>query len=376
MPCVKFEGNVPVSTLTHRMDPAGDRVQKPQCSRGKRSQLVKLGIYLDLRNPPEWRSEWSRIYGFALELCEEAERLGADSVWLSEHHLFDDGYLPQPLTFAAAVAARTRRVRIGTAVLIAPFRPAIQIAEEAAVIDAISAGRLELGLGAGYRIPEFASYRSSFEHRYRITDDHVRAIRELWHTGDVLPAPTQPRIPIWLGYTGPRGARRAGRLGEGLLTINPKMYEPYRQGLIDGGHDPAQARMAGVINAFVTTEPERDWPAVAKHHAYQWDSYRRHLVHGTTLPTPRAIDPEKSRAAGISDTMGSLLYGTPDEVADAITDYTAELPVDTVFIWASLGGMDESTTMRHVETMCTQLAPRLKHSRSHQGQSHLAVASD
>jgi alkanesulfonate monooxygenase SsuD/methylene tetrahydromethanopterin reductase-like flavin-dependent oxidoreductase (luciferase family) len=320
---------------------------------------VKVGIYLDLRNPPQWRKDWSRVYGFGLELCEEADRLGAHSVWLSEHHLFDDGYLPQPLTFAAAVAARTRRIRIGTAVLLAPFRPAVEIAEDAAIVDAISAGRLELGLGAGYRRPEFDAYSADFDRRYAETDDRVRALRALWREGRVLPAPMQAYVPIWLGYTGPRGARRAGLLGEGLLAISPDLYPPYRKGLVDGGHDASSARMAGAVNAVITDDPERDWPVVAKHHAYQWDSYRHHMVEGTSLPTPRSIDPERSRAAGIAGGMGSLLYGTPEEAAASISDYTAGLPVQTVFIWVSLGGMSEEMTMRHMQIICNDLAPLL-----------------
>lgn len=320
---------------------------------------MRVGIYLDLRNPPQWRRDWSRVYGFGLELCQEADHLGAHSVWLSEHHLFDDGYLPQPLTFAAAVAARTRRIRIGTAVLLAPFRTAIQIAEDAAVVDAISGGRLELGLGAGYRRPEFDAYGADFDRRYRDTDDRVRELRALWREGRVLPAPVQDRPPIWLGYTGPKGARRAGVLGEGLLTISPEVYPPYRQGLLDGGHDPATARMAGMVVAFVTHDPDRDWPLVAKHHAYQWDSYRRYMVENTSLPTPPPINPERSRSVAITGRMGSLLYGTPRTVAASILDYTKGLPVQTVFIWASPGALDEESTMLHVQTICNDLAPLL-----------------
>src|ERR1700726_1384903 len=102
---------------------------------------MKLGLYFDLRNPSGWRRDSSRIYSFTLEMCEEAELLGCPSVWFAEHHRFDDGYLPQPLTMAAAAAARTASVRIGTAVILAPFRSALDIAEQAAVVDNVSGGR-------------------------------------------------------------------------------------------------------------------------------------------------------------------------------------------------------------------------------------------
>jgi len=321
---------------------------------------MKTGIYLDLRNPPNWRRSWSRVYGFSLELCEEAEHLGVDSVWLSEHHLFDDGYLPQPLTFAAAIAARTNRINIGTAVLIAPIRHAVHIAEDAAVVDAISGGRLELGLGAGYRIPEFEAYGADIDRRYDATDDRVRRLREIWRNDQVLPSPTQNKIPIWLGYNGPRGARRAGLLGEGLLTITPRLHEHYLGGLVDGGHQVDSGRMSGVINAFVTHDPERDWPLVAKHHAYQWDSYRRHMVEGTRHEVPRPIDPDRSRASGLAERTDSLLYGSPGKVAEAIVEHTEGLPVETVFLWASPGAMDEAMTVRHVQTICGELVPLLR----------------
>src|SRR5437868_899465 len=113
-------------------------------------------MYLDLRNPPRWSRPWADHYAHALELVEEGERLGASSAWLTEHHFFDDGYLPQCLTFAAAVAARTKRLRIGTAVLLLPLHPPLEVAEQAAVVDIMSGGRLDLGLGLGYRKPEYS----------------------------------------------------------------------------------------------------------------------------------------------------------------------------------------------------------------------------
>ncbi|MHB8670482.1 MAG: LLM class flavin-dependent oxidoreductase [Acidimicrobiales bacterium] len=321
---------------------------------------MEVGLYFDLRNPPPWRQDWSRLYGFTLEMCEEAERLGVSSVWLSEHHLFEDGYLPQPLTFAAAVAARTRRVRIGTAILIAPLRSAIQIAEEAAVVDIVSGGRLELGLGAGYRVPEFELFGADMGRRYATTDERARELRAIWSAGRVTPPPVQDRVPIWMGYQGPQGARRAGLLGEGLLSIDPSLLEPYRAGLAEGGADPSTARMAGVLSGFVSDDPESEWPTVAKHLAYQWDSYRRYMVEGTGQPDPPPIDPERWRQRRTPSGLPRFLHATPSDAAEAIRARLAGLPVGTVYLWASLAGMSEEVVARHVQLVCTELRPLLQ----------------
>jgi alkanesulfonate monooxygenase SsuD/methylene tetrahydromethanopterin reductase-like flavin-dependent oxidoreductase (luciferase family) len=320
---------------------------------------VNVGVYFDLRNAPRWPQDPARLYGFTLELCEEAEHLGAHSVWLSEHHLFDDGYLPQPLTFAAAVAARTTRVRIGTAVLLAPLHRAVEIAEQVAVVDLISDGRVELGLGAGYRVPEFDLFGVDIAARYRVTDARVAELRAIWAEGGVTPAPVQPRIPVWLGYQGPQGARRAGRMGEGLLSATAALVGPYVEGLREGGHDASQARMAGAFNGFVSDDPDRDWPVVSRHLGYQLDSYRRAMVEGTDAPVPKPVDPERVRARDSDVPLASFVYGTPDDVACAVRTRTAGAPVETVFFWASIGGMSEAMSLQHVQTLCTRLAPRL-----------------
>jgi len=322
---------------------------------------MKVGLYFDLRNPRQWQQDSSRLYGFALEMCEEVERLGGDSVWTTEHHLFDDGYLTQPLTFLAAAAARTKRVRLGTAIMIAPLRPAVQIAEEATVVDIISNGRLDLGLGAGYRPPEYELYGADIEQRYPTLDARVGELRKIWAEGRVTPAPVQRRLPIWLGYQGPKGAKRAGLMGEGLLCVDPTLFGPYRQGLVEGGHGADTARMSGAMQGWISEDPERDWPVVSRHLAHQLDSYRHHAVQGTDQPAPKPVNTEKliKRPLGSPGLLGSFLYGTPQDAATKIKGYLAGVPVDTVFFWASIGGMPEEMVARHVQTVCTQLRPLL-----------------
>ena len=321
---------------------------------------MRVGLYFDMRNPPAWQQDPSRLYGFTLEMCQEAERLGIDSVWVSEHHRFDDGYLPQPLTMLAAIAARTTRIRLGTAVLVAPLHHAAEIAEQAAVVDILSNGRLDLGLGAGYRIPEYDLYGADPSRRYAATDDRAREVRRLWADGGVSPLPVQERVPIWMGYQGPQGARRAGLLGEDLLSLDPTLYPVYRDGLIEGGHDPARARMSGGMQSWVSEDPEADWPLVSRHVGYQIDSYLKHMVQGTDQPEPAPVDPEKLRRRDPRQPLSYFHFGTPEEVAAKVRAYVADAPVDTAFFWGSLGGMPEQEVIKQIQLVCTRLAPLLR----------------
>jgi alkanesulfonate monooxygenase SsuD/methylene tetrahydromethanopterin reductase-like flavin-dependent oxidoreductase (luciferase family) len=321
---------------------------------------MKVGLYFDMRNPPQWQVEPSRLYGFMLEMCEEAERLGIDALWVTEHHGFDDGYLSQPLTMLAAMAARTRRARLGTGIMVAPLHAAVEIAEQAAIVDIVSGGRLDLGLGAGYRVPEYDLYGADISRRYATTDARAREIRELWASGRVTPRPVQERLPIWMGYQGPKGARRAGLLGECLLSPDPALYPTYRDALIEAGHDPGAARMSGGLQTWVTDDPDRDWPTVAEHLAYQVDSYLRHSVEGTGNPLPKPADPDKMRARDPRGPLGYVYYGSPGEVAPRILGYTAGAPVETVYLWASIGGMAEEMVARQVQLVCNELAPLLR----------------
>ncbi|AKK30117.1 monooxygenase [Mycobacterium sp. EPa45] len=334
---------------------------------------MKVGLLFDLRNPARWHADSARLHSFTLELCEEAEHLGADSLWFSEHHLFDDGYLPQPLLFAAAAAARTRRIRLGTAVLVAPLHNAVEIAEQAALVDILSAGRLNLGLGAGYRLPEFELYGVSAQNRFDRTDNIYRELHRLWSDEGISPRPVQQPPPVYLGYMGPRGVRRAGLLGAPILTADAALWPAYRAALHEGGHPESTARMSGGVQAWTTDDPERDWHLVGKHLAYQVNSYRRHGVQGTGQPVPPTLKPED--LIGVLDSPGADLvpkeqrlkdfwYGTPTAVAERIHAYVADAPVDTIILWASIGGMPEQMTRDNVTRICTQLAPLLRGDRS------------
>jgi alkanesulfonate monooxygenase SsuD/methylene tetrahydromethanopterin reductase-like flavin-dependent oxidoreductase (luciferase family) len=320
---------------------------------------MDVGLLFDLRNPAEWRRDWANHYARALEFCEEADQRGAGGIWFTEHHLFDDGYLPQPLTFAAAAAARTRTVRIGTSVVLPALRKPAQLAEEAALVDLISGGRLELGLGAGYRVPEYELFDTGFDRRFARTGEVIAEIQRLWAEGGVTPGPIQQPVPLWGGFYRPRGARLAGRLGIGLLHISHEMFPHYVQGLAEGGHDTSTARVSDLLPVLLADDPEAAWQRVAPHLAHQMNSYRQLSVAGTDQPVPPLLTAEELRHRPADGSWGLLEILTPEQAAARIHERTAGLPLWHLIFWASIAGMPDDLVVRNIELVSEHLPPLL-----------------
>ena len=295
----------------------------------------RIGLYYDLRNPGAARP-WPAVYAEALRRISEAESRGIEAVWLSEHHGFADGYLPAPLTFAAAVAARTERVRIGTAVVIAPFVPAQALAEQAAVVDVLSGGRLELGLGAGWREPEFAAFDVPHGDRYQALERTVEELHRRWRDGTATPPPVQRPLPVWVGARGPRGARIAGRTGAGLLWLDPELLRPYREGLARGGHPPSTARLGGLVNIFLADDPDRTRARLHPAGRHNRDSYTG--------------QPGRTAAA-----FPKLSVLTPPDAAAHIAQRCAGLPVTDVFCFGDIGGAAPDLVERHAQLVAGTL---------------------
>ena len=172
-----------------------------------------------------------RLYREHLRQIEWAEDIGYDDVWLTEHHFCEDGHAPSILPLAAAVAARTEKIRIGTSVLLLPLHHAVRVAEDCATIDILSDGRFELGVGIGYRPEEFDGLGFRTRDRASSTNEGLEIIRRLW-AGETLdfsgqhyhikgaqlePPPVQtPHPPLWGGGFAPAAAKRAARAGRWL----------------------------------------------------------------------------------------------------------------------------------------------------------------
>lgn len=325
---------------------------------------MHVGLYFDMRNPPRWHRPWPNLYAQALERVVEAERLGLRSAWFSEHHLFEDGYLPQPLLVAAAAAARTTRMRLGTSILVAPLRSALDIAEQAAVVDILSGGRVELGLGAGYRIPEFEAFGVDVDRRFELLRKRAVEIRSLWDRGIVTPPPIQPRPPIWIGARGPVLTTAAGRTGEGLMTLDAGAFDHYRRAVDEAGHPPQTARVAGPVNLILADDPDAAWRQVKPHLAYQWETYRRYGAEdrrgdrgAAALRATDSFDPDSLRSPGPAMNPPQFDVVTPAEAIRRMRAWLEPLPVVHAYFWSSIAGMPDALAERHLELLASEVAP-------------------
>ena len=138
---------------------------------------IRFGLWYDFRNPAQWRQPADRLYREILDQIAWSENNGFDDVWLSEHHFIEDSYLPSILPAAAAIAARTNRIRIASGVLLMPFHNPIRLAEDIATVDVLSGGRFELGVGIGFKREEFAGFGVSSKERGARTDQSLDIVR-------------------------------------------------------------------------------------------------------------------------------------------------------------------------------------------------------
>jgi alkanesulfonate monooxygenase SsuD/methylene tetrahydromethanopterin reductase-like flavin-dependent oxidoreductase (luciferase family) len=161
-------------------------------------------------------------------------------------------------------------------------------------------------------------------------------------------------MPMWGGFAGPMGARMAGRLGLGLLTLEHGLLHDYTAGLSAGGHSLSTARMGGQVEFFITEDPERTWAEIGNHVAYRWRSYNRYLFEGTSR------EGNRSRHIDMAEIRERFLLGTPAQLAAAIRARVAGLPVTDLYVWSDYPGISDELIDQHIQRTFTELAPLLR----------------
>lgn len=246
--------------------------------------MAMVVLRFDLRVPPFVGITHAEQYAACLEMCRWADRLGLDLCVLSEHHGVEDGFLPAPVTLAAAVAGATKQLRINIAALLLPLHDPVRLAEELAVLDLVSGGRVSFVAGLGYRSEEFDMAGVDRSQRGKLLEESVEVLRKAW-TGEpfsfrgrtvrVTPRPAHP-IPILIGGSTATAARRAARLKAGFFPAvgDPALAETYAQECQRLGFDGGFVMLPGGPGfVHVSRDPEADWEKIGPHALYDAQTY-------------------------------------------------------------------------------------------------------
>lgn len=338
---------------------------------------MKLGIGLFTGQIPRnidrtFHQEYSDI----LSLARVVEEEGLDGVWVSEHHFSEDGYLPSLLVMLSAIAAVTERVELGTGVVLAPFHDPLRLAEDYAVVDQISNGRVIAGLGIGWREEEFRRFGVSMKTRARRLEEITEVLRRAWsterfsftgrhyHYEDVAVTPKPARIPtIFIGGFVDDAIRRAGRIGDGYISSRA---EPERVGAAfgmaaderaDAGKDGPPA-VAVLMNGFATNDPERDWPMVRDGIGHQLGVYAGWRA-GTDVPgVPLEVKPPDEDAIRTTSA-----FGTPRDVVaklEPFIDALAAYPDSHLIVRLHYPGMEAAPAAESIRLFAREVAPALR----------------
>ncbi len=297
-------------------------------------------------------TSWKRAYDDTIEIGRAAERLGYSSVWTSEHHFIDDGYMPSLLVVSAALAASTSDIEIGTGVLLAPLHHPLRLAEDAATVQLLSGNRLILGLGLGWADFEFAAFGVDSRRRGRIMDELLGFLPRAWsgevfeHRGDewtfpelaVRPTPDEP-IPVVIGGTAEPAIRRAARLADGIYSNAPldafiRQVEWVREELAAAGRSEEDFRFLYYTILHPADTAEAGWAELrpyAWHMDWKYGDMRRSSVRSGPPPPPPELTPE--REATIRGR--AILTGPADDIVEELQRVSDAAGVEVEFVTRS-----------------------------------------
>jgi alkanesulfonate monooxygenase SsuD/methylene tetrahydromethanopterin reductase-like flavin-dependent oxidoreductase (luciferase family) len=310
------------------------------------------------------RGDLDTTYRNAQELFVVADELGFDVGWVAQHHVsLGGGGLPSPWPFLAHAAARTKRIRVGTAITILPLEDPIRLAEDISVVDTLSGGRVELGVGSGYGPLEYAAFGKDFENKRQLTTDALDVVRralsneEVGTEGFTIQPPARDFSDrIWQGVFSAEGAAYAAR-GASNLLLNRATY---------GYTEPTDVVQRPWADAFLADWSDAREPRIglsrmvfpAKDKRTALDQIGPGTLRNAETFVKRGQFPAGLDLEGYLEKFHSF-YGHPDDIVKQLQAEQA-LPVATDLICQFNPGIpDQDAAIRALELIATEVAPAI-----------------
>ena len=316
-------------------------------------------------------SEGGHFYKESLEEVTRAEELGFDSVWMEEHHSVTNHYWPSPLTVLAGFATRTSRMMLGTDILVAPFYHPVRLAEDVAMLDVMSGGRMTLGIAIGYKPDEFALYGADLPKRGARFEEQLAIMTRLWSgervefrgayfavEGRLEPPPlTTPHPPVWIGGWGDLTLKRAARLADnwipGPTADLTRLLDGKRAFLahrVTAGR-PTEVTEWPLTRDVIIADTDRRARELAEDHIMV--AYRKEYAGGWRHPfidASVATDLDRLRD-------GRFIIGGPAECVRQIRRFVTEYGMTHLICRTFFPGMSHAHIMRELELIAEEVMP-------------------
>lgn len=316
-----------------------------------------------------------RTFMESVDQIRLAEEHGFDAALVTEHHLVENGYFPAPLITSAAIAMRTKTMRVGTGVLLLPLYDPLHVAEHASIVDTVSNGRLVLGVGYGYRQEEFDAFKVKLSDRPARLREGIECIRAMWtqptmsYQGKhfqyenimLRPQPIQkPHPPIWMAAKAEGAVKQAGRIADAWFgdpvtpfSVTKARLEDYKAGRAERGKSTSGFDFPLYREAYCADTDEQAWDEASKGFLY---IYKEYLDWGHMLD-----DNGKPVAAGDDSILPLLrkrfIIGSPETCAREVLRCQKELGATNIVMRMKVPGLAHQKVMNSIRLFGEKVMP-------------------
>lgn len=326
---------------------------------------MKFGLFTVFDNYKEKTGRTpEQMLNELLEQSVVADQLGYESVWFAEHHFSEYGILTSPHVFLTSVAERTKNIRLGVSVVVLPFHNPIKVAEDYALLDVLSNGRVNLGLGSGYLPHEFAGFKIDDKNKVFQFNDGLAVIEKAWsgeefsHEGEYYQytdvqlqvVPKQKKMPIWIAALHPQSVKYVGKMGYNVMGLPyvagnsiadiKEIIDGYKKSYREAGHDEEKIHIPLALHTYVAETREQAEQDAKEHLNLYLDT----RLYGKAAQFEDLEEREQ------------LLIGSPEDVINKLKKYQ-EAGCDHVMMLMNFGGLPQEKVLKSMEMVASEVMP-------------------